>query len=198
MGTFDRLKGALRANLNDLMDRAGETPGSVRRALVELEEAVRESRTQVREAAHHLAEIEREAERARAASAEAEKAAMSALRAGDEALARRHLEHKLKRDAEARELAPILDRERAWLEELRAGVAALEAKLEAARAKVAAAQASEADQAAGTWSERIERLEAEAQVLKDLWRERVARGPSEPPKVDDELRHLKDELDKKK
>jgi phage shock protein A len=196
MTPFDRLRRALRANLNDLMDRAMGRGDPLGHTIGLLEEAAMAARAQVREAAQHLDELERDWRRVRSEAEAAEGAAIAALRAGDEARAREHLARKLEHDAEARELDAVLVRERSYLNELRAAVAALDAKLAAARARAAGRQVAEADPVADEWAERIERLEAEADALGELDRNRRGRKASPPP-VEDQLRHLKEKLDPK-
>jgi phage shock protein A len=159
MGSFDRLREALRANLNDLLDKAGDRDGSAfRRLTEELEETVKVLHGELREARARLTEVERDLHRAQAAASADEQRAMAALREGDEAQARAHLASKLRHEAEAKDLDATLASERAALSELQEGVAVLEEKLGTARGRLSSGEA---------------------------------------PAVEDELRHLKDKLDKK-
>ena len=196
MTTFDRLRRALRANLNDLMDRAAGRGDPLGHTIGLLEEAAAAAKAQLGEAAANLAELERDRSATRSQAQAAEQAAISALRAGDEAKAREHLARKLRSDAEARDLEAVLVRERGYLAELRGAVAAIDAKLAAARARAAGVRSTETDSAADEWAERIERLEAEADALGEIDRDRRRRKASAPP-VDDQLRHLKEKLDPK-
>jgi phage shock protein A len=194
MSTFERLREALRANLNDLLDRAAR-----RDDVPVAEDAWQEARLQVREAAASLQAVEREAAAARVAAERAEADALAALRAGDEGLARRHVASRLASEAQARELESLAARERAYLDDLRQSLAVLDRELAAFRSRASNLEDGwrAADDAARAWSDRIDRLEAEAEALRDLWRDLRDAPPREPPRVEDALRKLKDELDKK-
>jgi phage shock protein A len=194
MSTFERLREALRANLNDLLDRAAG-----RDDVAIAEDALQEARHQLGEAAASLQAIEREAAAARVSAERAEAAALAALRAGDEGLARRHIASRLASEAQARKLESLAARERAYLDDLRQSLAALDRELAALRARAADLEDGwrAADEAARAWSDRIDRLEAESEALRDLWRDLRDAPPREPPRVEDALRKLKDELNKK-
>jgi phage shock protein A len=200
MSTFRRMRDALRANLNELLERAADREGGLRGVTREIEDALRAARAELAGAGAHIAEIERDWARARDAAAAAERAAMDALRLKNEHVAREHLQRKLQREAEARDLGALVAREKTYLAELRDTVTALERRLEVVRAHAAAQQAATRTEAADEqwkgYAGRVDWLEAEAEALRELWRDLRRDEPPAPP-VRDELRDLKDRLDKK-
>lgn len=200
MTTFERFTTALRASLNDLMERTARGE-DVRATLRQFDEVARSTRGQLSEARAHLRELEDDGRRAHAEALEAETQAIAALRAGDEAEARVRLYQKLESEKEARGLAAQVEDERTQLVDLEETLAALEDKLGparvwAARQAVGGATAKGARlEDVGRKAERAgERVDAEAEV--EAWRE-LSRdlGHSDANPPTDELRDLKKKLD---
>jgi phage shock protein A len=105
---WERLNAALRAQLNALLERAARGE-DLRAALGAIDEGIHATAEALSGAKEHLASLEHARGRAHAEAERAERAAMSALSAGDEAEARRRLaaglEAQRERDTLAREIA---------------------------------------------------------------------------------------------
>ena len=219
MAILDRIRRVARANINHLLNRV-ETPESeLTEKIRELEEASREAKDALAGFAVTFKRLEKNVADLQQTRADWQARAEEALRAGDEAVARRSLGERLKVEERVRALEPVLQSRRETYDELREDLLNIHDQLNRARARVmdlrARKRAAEAERAMGrqmsslerTDEGALERLEdevvaAEAQVEID----RELRGALSPlseqveqraqdRKVDEELEALKRSLE---
>jgi len=151
MSTYDRFTKALRANMNDLMERVARGD-DVRATVARFEEVARTTRGELTSARQHLAELELDVQRSAADAHERELRAMEALRAGDEPAARARLSEKMDAEREGREIAAVVSEERTRIRELEGTIRELEDKIGPAL----------------DWAQRskVEKLRADAEKLR--------------------------------
>lgn len=135
MGILDRINTLIRANVNDLVRRADEPERALDGSLRDMERSVREARARLREVERSEASILSQWERRRAELLDWEERAMTALRRGDEALARECLVMKKRAEAATVDLEEQLSRQRAYMADLARSLDALEVKIDGVRSR---------------------------------------------------------------
>ncbi|MDY0058257.1 MAG: PspA/IM30 family protein [Myxococcota bacterium] len=137
MGILERVHRIVRANVNQMLDKAEDPQRSLQLHLEELREGAREARQEL----IRLAADEKLARRKHSELLEEshrwEERAMTALRAGDEELARRALAYKHEVDLKAAELLRQADLSAEYSGQLEGQVALLERKSELATQRTA-------------------------------------------------------------
>ena len=218
MGIFSRIGDVLKANINDMIDRAEDPEKMVKQIIIDLQKDVRTSTEALGKAMASQRIAERQHQQAVSSAASWESKAKAALAAGDTEMAKKALSYKVKADADVESTAQMLETITTQTEAIRDQVEALKAKLDEAksrqsmliaRSQMAKTQKNLAQSMGGMdataaldkfsrMEEKIEREEAEAAAFAE-----IAGGSSDiksfeelenDAKVDAELQRLMAEM----
>ena len=212
MGIFSRLSKVLESNLNALVERAEDPAKLLEQAIDDMRKGRDEARAAIIEAKTQKRLLERRRDKALADAEGFERRAMTALRTGDEEVARKAVELKLAAEqrAQAEEAAVAeqdnqieqlvtaereLDRRLSELPARRAALVARQAAAQARGARVGAASkaknsVSSALDAFDRMEEKIIRAEVEAEVISEQQPPMLEIGP-ERTDADEALALLK-------
>jgi phage shock protein A len=197
MGLFSRFKRAMKSNINDMISKAENPEKMLNQLIVEMNEQLIESKKTVAASIADEKKLERQVLADREQSAEWERKAMLAVKAGKDDLAKEALLRKQEYDSSIRQYQGQWEAQHASVEQLKASLRQLQQKIEEAqrkknlliaRAKRAEAQkrmqqtvSSLADTSAfevfDRMAEKVERIEAEVDAMREL----------EPPAAGDSL-----------
>ncbi len=218
MGILGRLSTLIKSNVNDAIDSMQDPGKEIDQMVRDMDESAREARVEV---ARCMAEEKRLRNRIDVVEAEAknwDERAATAVRAGDDGLAREALARKASCDAERAETAKALQEQNVYVDQLALGLRALDARVKDVKLRQgtlrekarAAKRGSGMGGTAGTtsfdeferMSSRIEAVEAEASLGDELAgrtaasmdAERRLGALSEKSSVDDALAELKRKL----
>lgn len=222
MSIFKRIGDMIRANINDLLDRAEDPEKMLKQMILDMEESVREGKVALAQAIAQGNILKAQYEEQSKKAQEWYQKAEFALARGDEGLARECLNRKKNADQAAQAAKAQLEEHEKAVAQARMDLDALEGKVSQARermqlliARQRSAEASKKvnEQLAGISREtsafdtfdrmesKIERLEAEARAAKmvqsDSLEERLAKLGADQ-EVEDELAALKAKLEQKK
>jgi phage shock protein A len=217
MAILDRLGNILRANINEMLDKAEDPEKMLNQISRDMAEAIKEARAQVAEtiAQEHL--LRENMERNRRLSAEWEQKAEIAVERGRDDLAREALKRKRDFESNANAYETQLNTQHQMVEKLKTDLQALESKYEdlqrnremlIARHKVAQAQqkvqqtvssvsAMDFTSGVGRMEEKVRMEEARAKANSELASSSLdaqlasLNEASEDAEVDDELAALK-------
>ena len=210
----------MKANINDLLDRAEDPEKMLKQIIIDMEESLDEAVKGLADAMASAKQMARQQEAAEQQSAEWEARARMALGKGDQDLAKQALASKLKSDDTAKQYAQMHATLTSQVQALKGQVEELKAKIEEARGKQAilTARAQMADtqkQFAKTMGstdsksafakfekmeKKVEQKEAEAAAWTDLSGESKDdpfKKMEQDSAVDAELARLMAEMDKK-
>jgi phage shock protein A len=216
MGILGRLSTLIKSNVNDVIDSMQDPAKEIDQLVRDMEDSARQARTEV---AQCMAEEKRLAKRVEGLTDEAKKweeNATRAVQAADDALAREALRRKAEKEAERLDTEKSLNDQKAYVEQLTAGLKALEARVrdvklrqgtlrEKARANkkggVASAKTSAFDDFERMAS-KIDAVEAESSLADELGgrtaesadAERKLKALGEQSSVEDALAELKKKL----
>ena len=219
MAIFSRISDVLKANINDMIDKAEDPVKMVKQLIIEMEQQVDDATQALGQAMGSQKVAGKELADVEAKIADWNDKAKLALKNGDEELARKALDVKVGLDAQAVTMRASYDEITAQVDKLKDQVQTLRIKLDEARARqnVLAARAKMAEasknaaQAVGVTSvdsafAKLDRLEAkivEQESIAEAYTE-VNAGEVDVEKkfadmarasaVDDELERLKGEL----
>lgn len=188
MGIFSRIGDVLKANINDMIDRAEDPEKMVKQIIIDLQKDVRTSTEALGKAMASQRIAERQHEQAVRNSANWESKAKAALAAGDAEMAKKALSYKVKADADVASTAQMLETITTQTEAIRDQVEALKSKLDEAkgrqsmliaRSQMAKTQKNLAQSMGGMdasaaldkftrMEEKIERQEAEASAFAEI------------------------------
>ena len=188
MGIFSRIGDVLKANINDMIDRAEDPEKMVKQIIIDLQKDVRTSTEALGKAMASQRIAERQHEQAVRNSANWESKAKAALAAGDAEMAKKALSYKVKADADVASTAQMLETITTQTEAIRDQVEALKSKLDEAkgrqsmliaRSQMAKTQKNLAQSLGGMdasaaldkftrMEEKIERQEAEASAFAEI------------------------------
>ncbi len=188
MGIFSRIGDVLKANINDMIDRAEDPEKMVKQIIIDLQKDVRTSTEALGKAMASQRIAERQHEQAVRNSANWESKAKAALAAGDAEMAKKALSYKVKADADVDSTAQMLETITTQTEAIRDQVETLKAKLDEAksrqsmliaRSQMAKTQKNLAQSMGGMdasaaldkftrMEEKIERQEAEASAFAEI------------------------------
>ena len=129
MGIFSRIGDLLKANINDLIDRAEDPEKMVKQIISDLQKDVQQSTQALGKAMA--------SERIAKTSADWEAKAKAALAAGDVDLAKKALSHKVSADAEVESYQKMYEQIAAQTAQIREQVETLKSKLEEAKSRQA-------------------------------------------------------------
>lgn len=133
MSIFNRISDILKANINDLLDRAEDPEKMVKQIIADMEEQVRDATEAFGQAMASEKQAYAQLEKARQNSREWEDKAKLAINAGNEELARKALTSKVEVDKNIQAFQVSYDQIAAQTSELHSRVEVLRQKLEEAR-----------------------------------------------------------------
>lgn len=137
MGVFQRIGDILKANINDLIDRAEDPEKMVKQIILDLQKEVSQSTQALGKAMASQRIAERQYQTAQKTSADWEAKAKVALNAGDTELAKRALANKVKADQDIESCKQMYDTITTQTDAIRDQVEALKAKLDEAKSRQA-------------------------------------------------------------
>ena len=135
MGIFSRIGDLLKANINDLIDRAEDPEKMVKQIISDLQKDVQQSTQALGKAMASERIAKRQYENAVKTSADWEAKAKAALAAGDVDLAKKALSHKVSADAEVESYQKMYEQIAAQTAQIREQVETLKSKLEEAKSR---------------------------------------------------------------
>jgi phage shock protein A len=187
MSIFGRLSDIVKANVNDLLDKAEDPEKMIKQMVIEMEEAVNKATMAVGAAIANEKTLQRQYDQKKKEGEEYQQKAMQAVNLGRDDLAKQALEKKSMLLKAAQGLEPVLKEAQTSSTNLRAQLDKLKAKLEEARTRqstlIARAQAAKAkkqiaqsvsgigdDAFAGfeKFEQKIEKQEAEAEAFVQI------------------------------
>jgi phage shock protein A len=200
-GIFGRISDIIKANVNDLIDRAEDPEKMIKQMVIEMEEAVNKATTAVGSAIANEKHLERQHNDKKKLAAEWHERAVKAVNAGRDDLARQALEKKNMFDkavsdvegplAEAKKTSTVmrqqLDQLKVKLDEARVRQGTLIARHQAAKAKKQISQSLSGigDGAFANfekYEQKVLKVESEAEAFAEL--------AGETTSLDDEFRKL--------
>jgi phage shock protein A len=188
VGLFSRFKRALKSNLNDMISKAENPEKMLDQLLLEMNEQLVESKKTVAATIADEKRLERAVAQNRGEAAEWERKAVLAVKAGKDDLAREALLRKQEYDNVCRQYQTQWESQRATVAKLKDSLRQLQQRIEeashkrnllVARVKRAEAQKriqqtmssmsdSSSFEAFDRMAEKVDRLEAEAEALKEI------------------------------
>jgi phage shock protein A len=187
MGIFNRISDVIKANINDMLDKAEDPEKMLKQMVIEMEESVNQTALAVAQAIANEKSLERKIEKSRKDSSDWEQKAMQALNSGRDDLAKAALEKKSLMTRNINDLEPVYATAKVTADKMREQLNQLKAKLEEARTRqstlIARAQSAKAQkqlsQAAsgfgsdafskfGKYESKVEQMEAEAEAFGEL------------------------------
>lgn len=135
MAIFQRIGDVLKANINDLIDRAENPEKMVKQIIIDMEEQLTGATQALGQAMASEKQAQRQLEQAKASSQDWENKAKLALQNGNEELARRALESKVNMDKSIAQFQATYDSISQQTAQLRDNVQVMRGKLDEARAR---------------------------------------------------------------
>lgn len=135
MSIFERVQRIAKANINWLLDKAEPAEQELAAKMKEIEEAILEGRESAATYGATFRRLETQMEQLTAQQADLTKQAENALKAGDEAAARKALGEKVKLAERIAQMKPGLDRGKGTYQMLRDNLVKLQGQLKAAKLK---------------------------------------------------------------
>lgn len=135
MGVFSRISDILKANINDLIDRAEDPEKMVKQIIIDLQKEVNTSTQALGKAMASERIAKRQYDEAAARSADWESKAKAALAAGNVDLAKQALNHKVQADKETETYRQMYEQISAQTAQIKEQVEALKGKLEEAKSR---------------------------------------------------------------
>ncbi|MCM1227430.1 MAG: PspA/IM30 family protein [Clostridium sp.] len=137
MGIFSRIGDLLKSNINDLIDKAEDPEKMVKQIIIDMQEELNKSTQALGKAVSSERIAKKQYDDSARKSAEWENRAKTALAAGDETLAKKALENKVKADKETVQYKEMYDTISQQTETIRTQVDVLKSKLEEAKSRQA-------------------------------------------------------------
>lgn len=135
MAIFSRIADILKANINDLIDRAENPEKMVKQIIIDMEEQLTQATQALGQAMASEKQAQRQLENAKKSSQEWEQKAKMALQAGNQDLARRALESKVNIDKNVAQFQESFDQIHVQVAQMRDNVQVLRSKLDEARTR---------------------------------------------------------------
>lgn len=135
MGIFARLAALIKANLNDLIDKAEDPIKMLDQAVIDMANQLIEAKKQVAVAIADEKRLAKQAESEQAKAAEWERRAMMAVRAGDDALAMEALQRKKEHEQLSTTFKDQWSKQKKQVDQLKMALRVLNAKIEEAKRK---------------------------------------------------------------
>jgi phage shock protein A len=133
MAIFKRLADVLKANINDLIDKAEDPEKMVKQIIIDMEEQFQKAVQGLGSVMASERQVEKQLEEAKGQSATWERRAKDALKDGDEELAKQAVDNKLEADARVAQYEKMHTEMNRQLDTLRSHVEILKSKLVEAR-----------------------------------------------------------------
>ena len=137
MAIFERLSDLVRANINDLIDKAENPEKMVKQIIIDMEDQLRKATQGLGTAMGSLNQVKKQLENAEEQSNVWQEKAKACLEQGNEDLAKQALENKVKQDKMVAQYKEMSDSMEAQVNEIKSQVDILKTKLEEARSKQA-------------------------------------------------------------
>jgi|LNFM01.1.fsa_nt_gb phage shock protein A len=210
MGILDRFARSLKANVNNLIDKAEDPAKVIAQTIDDMQDELKKARQEHVQALASVKQLERKVAEHVKESEDWERKAMLALEHGDEELAREALRRKKKSEADAVESDRLRGQQSAYSDDIKSSIDAMEKKVEelkARRSSLAAAVARSrtpgtdplSDGQSGPASPALARLKEMQDKIENLEAEAEAHNLlDDPKKVDLEERFKKLEKGDKK
>jgi len=135
MAIFSRALDVLKANINDLLDKAEDPEKMLKQIIIDMEEQLQKAMQGLGQVMANERQMRKQLEEAQAQSKLWEDRAKVALNAGNQELARQAVENKLKADQNVKQFQELHAQLEAQVNEIREQVKTLQSKLEEARSK---------------------------------------------------------------
>ena len=135
MGIFGRISDVLKANVNELIDKAEDPAKMMDQMLREMQEKLREAKIEVAKAIADEKRLHQQLKQNEIQSKNWESKAMLALKKGDERLAKEALKQKKTYDGLAISIRPQWEQQESLSSKLKDSLRALESKIDEARRK---------------------------------------------------------------
>lgn len=137
MGIFSRLSDILKANINDMLDKAEDPEKLVKQIIVDMQKELTKSTTALGKAVASERMVEKQYRNASAVSASWESRAKAALKSGDAELAKKALANKVKADEDVANYREMYETISNQTEAIRSQIEVLKSKLQEAKSKEA-------------------------------------------------------------
>lgn len=137
MAIFERLSDLVRANINDLIDRAENPEKMVKQIIIDMEDQLRKSTQSLGTAIGSLNQVKKQLETAQEQSNMWQAKAKTCLEQGNEELAKQALDQKVKQDQMVTKYQEMTSSMETQVNEIKSQVDILKSKLEEARSKQA-------------------------------------------------------------
>lgn len=137
MAIFERLSDLVRANINDLIDKAENPEKMVKQIIIDMEDQIRKVTQGLGTAMGSLNQVRKQLETAKEQSEMWQGKAKTCLEQGNEDLARQALENKVKQDKMVAQYQEMSNSMEAQVNEIKSQIDILKQKLEEARSKQA-------------------------------------------------------------
>lgn len=219
MGIFTRMSDVIKANINDLLDKAEDPEKMIKQMVLEMEESVNKATLSVAQSIANQKQLQRRLDKEQGNVNDWQAKAEQAIKAGRDDLAKAALEKKLVAQKNVNDLQPTHDTAKATADRLKSQLDQLKKKLDEARSRqntlIARSNAAKAEKQlnqamSGVGSDafskfekmegKVEQMESEAEAFGELnssdksLEEEFANLSS--PDVDDELAKLKAQINK--
>jgi len=135
MGIFNRIADIFKSNINDALDKAEDPEKMIRLMVIEMQEALTKSTSALAQAMGNEKRLERQYLQLQSSSEDMQGKAMTALKAGNEALAKTALTKKSQTDQQLAQYKQMYDSASATTAQMRSQVEKLKVKLDEARMK---------------------------------------------------------------
>lgn len=137
MSIFERISDLVRANINDLIDKAENPEKMVKQIIIDMEEQIRKSTQSLGIAMGSLNSVKKQLAEAQARSNNWQAKAKTCLEQGNEELAKQALENKVKEDKMVAQYQEMTTATEKQVNEMQNQINILKQKLEEARSKQA-------------------------------------------------------------
>ena len=137
MAIFERISDLVRANINDLLDKAEDPEKMVKQIIIDMEDQIRKSTQSLGTAMGSLNQVKKQLENAQEQSNNWQAKAKTCLEQGNEDLAKQALENKVKQDKMVAQYQEMVTSMEAQVNEIKSQIDIMKQKLEEARSKQA-------------------------------------------------------------
>lgn len=137
MAIFERISDLVKANINDLIDKAENPEKMVKQIIIDMEDQLRKVTQGLGTAMGSLNQVEKQEKNAQEQSKIWEEKAKNCLEQGNEELAKQALENKVKQDKMAEQYKQMCDSMQIQVNDIKSQIDVLKQKLEEARSKQA-------------------------------------------------------------
>ena len=137
MAIFERIGDLVKANINDLIDKAENPEKMVKQIIIDMEDQLRKATQGLGTAMGSLNQVKKQLENAQEQSNTWQSKAKACLEQGNEELAKQALENKVKQDNMVNQYQEMVTSMEAQVNEIKGQIDVLKQKLEEARSKQA-------------------------------------------------------------